>query len=77
MANEKTIEIVIRAKNLSDAELAKARQSVAGFKRETEGASGAASGLGGALRSVNGLLGAFGVGLSVGAVASFGKALLE
>jgi hypothetical protein len=77
MAGEKSIEIVITAKNLSDAELAKARASIAGFKKDTEGASGATSGFGGALRNASSLAGAFGVTLGVGAVVKFGKALLD
>jgi len=43
----------------------------------TKNASGAFGGFGNALGSINGLLGAFGVGLSVSALVGFGKALLN
>jgi hypothetical protein len=43
----------------------------------TKGATGAFGGLGSKLSTVNGLLGGLGVGLSVGAVVSFGKALFN
>jgi hypothetical protein len=77
MAGEKSIEIVITAKNLSDAELTKARQAIAGFKREAEGATGATSGFGGALRNASSLAGAFGVTLGIAGVVKFGQVLLD
>jgi hypothetical protein len=43
----------------------------------TKGATGAFGGLGSKLSTVNGLLGGLGVGLSVGAIVSFGKALFN
>lgn len=77
MADDKTIEIRITAKNMSDAELAKARQAIAGFKRDAEGAKTSTLGFGQSLRGASSLAGAFGVTLGVGAVVKFGQALLD
>ena len=77
MADDKTIEIRITAKNMSDAELAKARQAIAGFKRDAEGAKTSTLGFGQSLRGASSLAGAFGVTLGVGAVVKFGQVLLD
>ena len=74
---EKIIEIVIKAKNLSAAELEKARRDIAGFKKDTEGATGTTSGLGSALRGASSLAGIFGVALSAAGLVRFGKELLD
>lgn len=77
MADDKSIEIRITAKNLTEAELTKARQAIAGFARDTEGATGKTSGLGSALRNASSLAGAFGVTLGIAGVVKFGQALLD
>lgn len=77
MATDKQVEIRITAKNLTEAELSKARQSVAGFARDTEGATQRTSGLGSALRNAGSMAGAFGLTLGIAGVVKFGKALLD
>lgn len=50
---------------------------IAKLADETKNAAAAAGGFGAKLQTVNGLLGGLGIGLSVGAVVNFGKALLD
>ena len=74
MADEKTVEIIIRARNLTADEIAKTRASLSGLGEETEKINRKAEAAGGIMGSLGGKIAA---AFTVGSVVSFGKAMLE